>query len=311
MKKLQICLITVLMVGLLTGCQCRHEWVSASCITPKTCGVCGDVEGKALGHTWLNADCVSPERCSVCQEMKGAPLGHTFGSWQAVGDTRMERCCEICGETETVPADGAILMAEALKGTGWIGSYESWHFISFDTTNQIVMKVNDALYSGTWEMGEEQQTERSTGYHIYITDMDTGEKIHIVMVKPKDEGTVPYMAYQSENRYVVFVEYHMPSPVGAWEYVSAEWARKNGGEVPPTVVIHDDYSADLITDTAVYKGTAEEYDESFADQHLGGFNNRAYRIQTEGYQDVYLLLSSTDWHGLNIGNTTYRYILEE
>lgn len=37
---------------LLTGCGCEHEWAEATCRTPKTCNLCRETEGEALGHTW-------------------------------------------------------------------------------------------------------------------------------------------------------------------------------------------------------------------------------------------------------------------
>ena len=46
----------------LTACGCKHEWVEATCETPQTCSLCGEVEGTELGHTWLEDTKV----CSVC-----------------------------------------------------------------------------------------------------------------------------------------------------------------------------------------------------------------------------------------------------
>ena len=338
MKKRYLLLtFVILFLCMLTGCGCAHEWAEATCTTAKTCSKCGETEGEALGHQWESATCIAPETCTACGETKGEALGHqwesatciapetctacgetkgevlahTFGEWQIVNETEMEHICETCGKTETVPADSATLMAEALKGTGWNGGSNSWNCMSFDTTNRFYMRANNNWYSGTWEMGEEQQTEQATGYHFYITDEDTGAIIHMLLVKPADEGIDPYIVGQLETGYVILEEYLMPSSVGVWEYIGTEWAQKTGEEVPPMVVIHADYSAELITDTTVYKGTAVECDESFVNRHTGGFNNRAYCIQTEGYRDVYLFLSSTGEHCVNIGNTSYRYILKE
>ena len=34
----------------------NHSWTPADCETPKTCQVCGETEGEALGHDWVDAD---------------------------------------------------------------------------------------------------------------------------------------------------------------------------------------------------------------------------------------------------------------
>ena len=44
--------------------QCSHNWISASCTSPKTCSLCGETEGKALGHTTTTGVC---ERCNERQ----------------------------------------------------------------------------------------------------------------------------------------------------------------------------------------------------------------------------------------------------
>ena len=34
----------------------EHSWTEATCTMPKTCTVCGETEGEALGHQWSEAD---------------------------------------------------------------------------------------------------------------------------------------------------------------------------------------------------------------------------------------------------------------
>ena len=36
---------------------CQHQWVDADCDSPKTCSVCGETEGDALGHKYENGIC--------------------------------------------------------------------------------------------------------------------------------------------------------------------------------------------------------------------------------------------------------------
>ena len=46
------------------GEQCSHNWQTATCTSPKTCSLCGETEGNALGHTTATGVC---ERCNVRQ----------------------------------------------------------------------------------------------------------------------------------------------------------------------------------------------------------------------------------------------------
>lgn len=77
-KKIITAFLALSMLLCLCGCQCRHEWVEADCVTPQTCAKCGETEGDALGHIWQEANYQDPETCTVCGETKGAPLPAAF-----------------------------------------------------------------------------------------------------------------------------------------------------------------------------------------------------------------------------------------
>ncbi len=59
--------------------SCEHEWVDATCTAPKTCTLCGETEGEALGHTEVEIPEVRPTpstqgytagiKCSKCGEI--------------------------------------------------------------------------------------------------------------------------------------------------------------------------------------------------------------------------------------------------
>ena len=54
--------------------ECQHEWIDATCTAPKTCSICGAIEGSALGHNYvediIDATCTATGtktyECSVC-----------------------------------------------------------------------------------------------------------------------------------------------------------------------------------------------------------------------------------------------------
>ena len=85
----------------LTGCHMKHEWKDADCTRPRTCAVCGETEGEALGHDWQEADCTRPRTCAVCGETQGEALGHI---WQEADCTR-PRTCSVCGEIQGEAAE--------------------------------------------------------------------------------------------------------------------------------------------------------------------------------------------------------------
>lgn len=88
--------VTLACLLVLAGCGCEHEWADANCVTPKTCNLCQETEGEALGHTWVDADCVNPKTCSVCAETEGEALGHTWVD----ADCVTPKTCSVCAVTE-------------------------------------------------------------------------------------------------------------------------------------------------------------------------------------------------------------------
>jgi hypothetical protein len=52
-----------------------HSWVEADCYTPKTCSVCQQTEGDALGHDWLGDD--SMKLCDRCGVVVFGEIDHS------------------------------------------------------------------------------------------------------------------------------------------------------------------------------------------------------------------------------------------
>ena len=97
MKKcISIFILLVFCTLLFTGCGCRHEWFSATCIAPKTCSLCGLTEGEATGHTWEEATCIVPKKCSTCHQTEGEALSH---NWEEA-TTEAPKTCTNCQATD-------------------------------------------------------------------------------------------------------------------------------------------------------------------------------------------------------------------
>lgn len=97
MKKYLLTVVLLLAVVLvLAGCGCEHEWVDANCTNPKTCSLCQETEGAALGHTWAAATCTAPKTCEVCKATEGEAKGHTWEDATCI----LPKKCAVCHETE-------------------------------------------------------------------------------------------------------------------------------------------------------------------------------------------------------------------
>ena len=56
-QKLCVLALVLACVLIFAGCQCEHKWNAATCEEPKTCELCGVVEGDPQGHSWKPATC--------------------------------------------------------------------------------------------------------------------------------------------------------------------------------------------------------------------------------------------------------------
>ena len=117
-----LCMILVVfsIIATLSACdnqntpQCQHQWVEADCLYPKTCRLCGETGGEALGHTEVIDEAVDStctetgltqgKHCSLCgkvlvvqQEIPA--LGH---KWNTPTCTT-PKTCSVCKTTEGEP----------------------------------------------------------------------------------------------------------------------------------------------------------------------------------------------------------------
>ena len=76
MKKSLLFVIAIVLLLTLVACGCQHDWLDATCVTPQSCSLCGEVQGEVLGHIagdWklystdmVDATVTSKKYCNVC-----------------------------------------------------------------------------------------------------------------------------------------------------------------------------------------------------------------------------------------------------
>lgn len=101
MKKRFLLSIVLVLLILLSGCKCQHQWQEASCDAPKTCTLCQEVQGEPAGHSWAEATCETPKTCTGCGITEGEPTGHT---WLDATCTTGKKC-SVCGDYRGEPLD--------------------------------------------------------------------------------------------------------------------------------------------------------------------------------------------------------------
>ena len=124
---------------------CRHDWAEATCTEPKTCRLCGETDGEALGHNWQEATCTAPVTCSGCGTTEGVALGHNYAASvveptvDAQGYTL--HTCQNCGDSYK---DSYV---DKLLGQGVCGANLTW---KLDTEGTLTI-------SGTGTMNQYEE----------------------------------------------------------------------------------------------------------------------------------------------------------
>ena len=57
---------------------CEHEWIDATCTTPRKCRKCGITAGNPNKHSFAPATCEKPETCRNCGVTQGIAKGHNY-----------------------------------------------------------------------------------------------------------------------------------------------------------------------------------------------------------------------------------------
>lgn len=75
---------------------CQHNWIDATCATPKTCSLCGTKEGYAAGHSWEEGVCTVCDAADPSFDplVNGTWLYLTKERWEVL-DFQLDGTCDI------------------------------------------------------------------------------------------------------------------------------------------------------------------------------------------------------------------------
>ena len=117
---------------------CEHVWVDANCTTPKTCSLCGETEGDALGHSYGEGEeTVAPDcenagelsyTCSVCGDVKTEAIA-------ANGHNYVDGACSVCGAEEPNVIEYTIDFTSTAQRVSFSTSEQVWQNGGLTVTN--------------------------------------------------------------------------------------------------------------------------------------------------------------------------------
>ena len=191
----------VMLAVLLTGCTCEHEWAEATCLTPKTCNLCQETEGEALGHSWTDATCAAPKTCTVCGETEGELLSnHT---WEEA-TCAAPKTCEICGKTE----------GEMLTHIWKEANYQEPK-----TCTECGVTEGEPLLADFEKYGlKTMKPEKGKTYDYVTACSENAKKKTVGKLKIVDYITIPEMKSSEKNS-----PYNLPYKEGyVWKFISCD-----------------------------------------------------------------------------------------
>lgn len=210
MRKRIFSVFLVLMLVLLSGCACEHEWQEADCLNPQVCTKCEETGAEALGHDWEAASCEAPETCLRCGEIRGTVLEHSFGDWFFAEET-MSHTCSVCGLEESTEMDRAVYLETLLPGY-WEGNglfresefYSAYRFnipldmLHFGENRSFAGRINMEEVAGTWSFLEYEEDGADQDYHFSL-EIDGKTAWYLLFTQKEDEDLV-YIFYPNGDQ---------------------------------------------------------------------------------------------------------------
>ena len=162
-----------------------HAWTEATCTEPKTCSLCGAIEGEPEGHDFTEATCTEPKTCSRCGASEGEPKEHDLS-----GVTCTEAgVCPRCGKT-TEPlghdwVEATCTLPKTCRRCGLTEGEAPGHRMEDGVCTQCGYTVF--------------QPFRGTGDAV-LNDVQTGNGIYRVHITLSDESDLTVWAYDANGK---------------------------------------------------------------------------------------------------------------
>jgi len=134
--------------------RCEHAFNQATCTLPKTCTICGQTEGEALGHSYSAATCTSPKTCSACGETNGSAAGHQWKEATCTSPAICTACRKESGEpnghtmraTKCIDCDHSDFSAFA-KNYSEVGAYDHKTGADLEVTNVSISQSGTLTFT--------------------------------------------------------------------------------------------------------------------------------------------------------------------
>ena len=194
--------------------QCLHQWANADCLFPKTCRLCSETEGDALGHSWKNATCTTPKTCTACNKIEGSALGHTEVVDKAVAPT-----CTAKGLTEGMHC--SVCDKILIRQAEIFASGHKWNMPTCITPKMCpVCKITEGEpYGHTFENGECIYCYEEDPNYIALTLTSTAYNINL-----KDDNEIAYITMVGAETVVYNID--------DTSIVVCEWGDWDGDVIP-------------------------------------------------------------------------------
>ena len=141
-----------------------HDWLDAGCLTPKTCDVCGETEGAALGHNFVDGECT---RCQLEQSEKHpATMGNTLYCDKCKQDVAITSWTALTAGAEL--STGHYYLATDIAGqiTVAAGATACLHLNGYNVTHDTRAILVDKANSTLSIMGEGNVSAANAGASV-------------------------------------------------------------------------------------------------------------------------------------------------
>ncbi|MBR4419401.1 MAG: RICIN domain-containing protein, partial [Clostridia bacterium] len=130
---------------------CEHKWQEATCTEPKTCPLCKETEGEALGHKGGTATCTEKAICEVCAEYYGELLEHNFvdGKCSVCGEPASDTPVVVLSTVELTVGSIGLAADSYAAGTATVGDV-AFEYIELGNYGNGIQMRNKTVASSLW-----------------------------------------------------------------------------------------------------------------------------------------------------------------